>query len=214
MRPAKPGDPIEQHLTTRVFNSLVKKQGMKPNDLTKLKPLVPVTFMGHSTSTIGMYEPVKVIGPMLPNPDLNVLEYNEYYRYPQCVISKSIDNFRWAVTQAPIGDGTPGLCIVQGLTWVKANVSNLAHNWLTVDTDGESLKSSEAKGKALIITPPEETGVGYCLVLLGIMPTATQTFITQIRVAAGSVQYKERTIYVWPESDESEWLFLPSVECE
>lgn len=211
MRPAKPGDPIEQHLTTRVFNSLVKKQGMKPVDLTKLHPLVPTIFKGHTTSDIQMYVPVGISGPALPNEDDGNLEYNEYYKFPDCTIGTSLTNHNWAVTQGPCCEGSPAICVLEGLTWVKADVTDLEHKWLKVV--GGNLVSDESAGKAYIITPPEDTGVGYCLVLLTILPTTIQTFITQLRVTEASVQYKERDIFVWADAPETDWLDLASVLC-
>jgi hypothetical protein len=211
MRPARPGDRIDEFLTTKVFNELIKSLGITPTPGMKLGPHVPTTFMGHASAPIEMYAPVGITGVVIPNPDDGELAYNAYYQYPNCNISTSFDNYNLAVVQNTCDVNTPSLCVILGLTWVKANVTDLTHKWLS--SNGSSLVSNESKGKAYILIPPESTGVGYCLVWLGMMPTTLQTVVTALRVTTDSVQYKTRNIYVHADAPESDWLDLNSVLC-
>ena len=214
MRSPKPGDNITDFFTTRFYNELRKRNSSGQNQSQLPRPHVPVGVMGSSSTAIGMYEPVVVSGPMLSNPDPGELEYNPYYEFPACSVSASgLTDVRLAVTQGIINTSQPAMCLVLGLTWVKAEVTDLAHPWLTIKNG--ALKSDESKGRAYIIIPPPETGVGYCFVQLGnFLPTTVQTVITKIRVTAEAVQYKTRDLLVYADKDEVvDWIDLPTVVC-
>ena len=212
MRPARPGDSIQDFFTTKVFNKLLRGEEKQSQRGRQRHAHVPVIFSGSSSTAIQMYEPVIVTGPTLSNEDPGELAYNAYYEYPPCNVSTSgLNNYALAVTQEPINNNQPGACLVMGLSWVKANVTDLSHEWLDASTG--SLVSDESKGKARIITPPGSTGVGYCLALFGMMPSTVQTVITDIRVTATTVQYKTRDLIVHCDDEESDWIDLASVVC-
>jgi len=210
MRPARKGDPIAAHLTTEIFNKLIKSKGIQEKVKIPPPPKVPTTFLGVSEDDINPYEPVAIISPAL-SPQSNI--DTDYFLSKIYSVSESgLTDQNWAVAQTYVRSNQVGLCIASGITWVKANVTNLSHKWLT--TTGTGLVSSEYRGKAYILTPPQETGVKYCLVLLGLTPTEEQEVMTAIRVTESAVQYKKRTILAWFTDDESDWLSLPSVACD
>lgn len=207
--PVRPGDKIRDALTASAFNRIVRPKKDKPQTPLKSPPHVPVAVRGMGAA-IEMYHPLVITGPAMTNSDEGNL-FNEYYSYPLCNVTATLTDTSWAVAQAPIDVGSPGLIVIQGLTWVYANVTNLSHKYLKVD--GGALVSGE-QGKALIITPPAATGNGYCLVMLNSpLPTIIQTVVTDLRVTTTAVQYKTRDLLVYVDDDETDWIDLPSVVC-
>jgi hypothetical protein len=207
--PVKPGDSIRNALTAKVFNRLVRPSKEKPAPPQTPRQHVPVTVQGMGAA-IEMYRPLVITGPAMTNSDEGNL-FNEYYSYPLCNITATLTDTSWAVAQSPIDISSPGLIVIQGLTWVYANITNLSHKYLKVD--GGALVSGE-QGKALIITPPAATGNGYCLVMLNSpLPTIVQTVVTDLRVTTTTVQYKTRDLLVYVDDDETDWIDLPSVVC-
>jgi hypothetical protein len=207
--PVKPGDTIQSALTARVFNKLIRPKKDRPKPPPETKQHVPVTVIGMG-GPIDMYHPLVITGPLLTNSAASNL-FNEYYSYPLCGVSSTLNDTNWAVAQAPLDTNSPGLIVLQGLTWVYANVTNLSHTHLRVESG--ALVSAE-QGKGRIITHPTSTGNGYCLIMLDSpLPTVIQTVLTQLRVTSTSVQYKQRDILIYPHDDETDWIDLASVVC-
>lgn len=211
MRPARPGDNIGDFFTTRVFNRLVKGTTLSASKPNQRPVHIPTTIIGNPTTDIPIYHPVGIDGPALTNSKPNDVEDNEYYNFPTCNVATTFTDHNWAVAQTYLRADQPGLCVVMGLTWVYADITDLEHRWLKAS--GTGLVSSEYKGKARIITPPQSTGLGYCLAYLGMMPSELQTVVTALQVSPTSVQYKTRNIYGFFDNDETDWINLASVVC-
>lgn len=212
MRTAKTGDQISDYLTTDVMNKLLAPGKLEAKQAKYSAPPNSVIFEAFSTSEIDTFEPVAITGPSIA-PSTTSLQYDEGFQSVNCNVSTTLVNEKLAVVQGPLNSLQTAPCVALGLTWVKANVTSLAHTHLNVVAGA---LVSDTEGPCLIITPPGSTGVGYALVFINGAgrPVEIQTVLTAIQVTTNKVQYKSRNVISYYDTEETDWIDLPSGACE
>lgn len=77
---------------------------------------------------------------------------------------------KWGVTLGPIGTTAPhnvGHLVISGLVWARVNVTDAAHQCVTIETDDYTYLKSAASGMAIWDRKLAGTGKQWALVLLG-----------------------------------------------
>jgi len=173
-RPAKKGDPFFEHMSSEVYNELIRGQqqanGPSPREARQSNTLVRVIYTGEDEDGLGLFEPVVITGQALTInttlPDssmqdivLSVVKMSE-------ATNEGDDELPVgpvAVTQQYIKGDVIGYAAVSGNTWVRSNAliaTGRKVYWTNLVGDKVAGRSSD---KSL-------SGHGFCIITV---PTAT-----------------------------------------
>jgi hypothetical protein len=181
VRPAKVGDSLLQHFTTKTFNQLIRSESQRAR--SHHVPPTPhqtvVRVVGNFSADV--FSAVSISGPAYsPDGTEDSLE-NPYYQSVACAVTSTLDE-SWGVLQDYLADGQPARLMLLGVTWVKADIIDTDHTHVDV-VDG-ALESTTA-GKALILSSVGSVGQHLVLVLLGVGGSGVSTDLYRFTLTSG-----------------------------
>lgn len=164
MRPAAPGSPILQHLTSKWYNKTLlpgKGPGTTPVFGEQQHDHV-LCFLKADSTEVGWFEPVIFSGSAL-TPGTTATDPTKATLVPE-IIKPTDEPGAWGIAQSIIAPGCVGTVAAAGITWAKFTRTNTNHKY--VDLTGDSLTSTYS-GPARIISFTATSGnEGYGLILL------------------------------------------------
>lgn len=162
----KAGDKLRDAVTASWFNNINKRshQLSQQNKVVVPENPVKVGCVADTGVDLARFDAANIVGPGIPYEDFD----GDAVQYSSCLVKVNatlVEN-KWGIVQGPCTPNYPTRLVVLGVTWANfAYTSGHTH----VDVVDGALTSGTS-GKAIILSPPEDTGLPGLIMIQGASP--------------------------------------------